>query len=485
MKILKDILYGVSLKSFLGNRDEEIKGISFDSRKVHSGFIFIAIKGLIFDGHKYIKDAIDAGASAIVCEDTIHIEANNITIVKTDNSAKALGIIASNFYDKPSTKIKVIGITGTNGKTTCANLLYDLFKHLGYAVGLISTVENKIMDTVMKSTHTTPDALHVNWLLSEMVLKGCSHCFMEVSSHALIQNRVAGVQFFGGVFTNISHEHLDYHKTFENYIKAKKILFDELPANAFALVNSDDKRGAIMLQNTKAKKFRFALKSLAEYKIRIIHNTLEGLEIDFDGVNVWFNLIGKFNAYNLLTAFSVALILGEKKEEVLSSLSILQGAKGRFEKVENKSNILAIVDYAHTPDALENVLQTISELRSKNETFVTIIGCGGDRDKSKRPKIAKVATKFSDKVILTTDNPRSEDPKQILLDMQQGVPKSKIKNVMIIEDRKEAIRTAYNLVRSGDIILLAGKGHETYQEIDGKKYHFDDKEILSELLNTE
>ena len=485
MQTLKDILYGVSLRTLTGNRDEEVAGVAFDSRKVEKDFLFVAIKGLTVDGHDYIEKAVELGAKIIVCEHLPELEDPKLTIVQTDNSAEALGIIASNFFGRPSEKLKLVGITGTNGKTTCATLLYELFINLGYSVGLLSTVENKINDKILETSFTTPDALLLNQLLSEMIERGCTHCFMEVSSHALVQNRVAGIHFTGGVFTNISHDHLDYHKTFDEYIAAKKLLFDGLSSESFALTNTDDKRGAVMLQNTKAEKHRMAIKSMADFKVRMVHNTLQGLELNFDGVDVWFKLIGKFNAYNLLTVYAVALLLEEEKESVLSGLSMTRGASGRFQKVENDSNVLAIVDYAHTPDALENVLETIGDLRTKNELLVTVVGCGGDRDKSKRPKMAQIATSLSDKVILTSDNPRTEDPKAILEDMRAGIPKSKERNVMVIEDRKEAIRTACNLINENDILLVAGKGHETYQEVNGVRHHFDDREILNELLNTE
>ncbi len=483
MQTLKDILFGVSLRALTGNRDQEVSGIAFDSRKVESGFLFVAIKGITVDGHDYIEKAIALGARVIVCQNLPEIEQDDITIVQTDNSAEALGIIASNFYGRPSEKLKLVGITGTNGKTTCATLLFELFINLGYSVGLLSTVENKINDKILEASFTTPDALQLNQLLKEMVDRGCTHCFMEVSSHALVQERVAGIHFEGGVFTNISHDHLDYHKTFDEYIAAKKRLFDGLSSDAFALVNADDRRGTVMLQNSKAAKHKMAIKSMADFKVRIIHNTIQGLELNFDGVDVWFKLIGSFNAYNVLTAYATAMLLGEEKEAVLSSLSITKGADGRFEKVENEANILAIVDYAHTPDALENVLETLDDLRTKNELLVTVVGCGGDRDKDKRPKMSAIATQYSDKVILTSDNPRTEDPKQILEDMRAGIPKSKERNVMVIEDRKEAIRTACNLANNNDIVLVAGKGHETYQEVNGVRHHFDDKEILNELLN--
>lgn len=483
MQTLKDILFGVSLQSITGNREEEVHGIAFDSRKVDQGFLFVAVKGLTVDGHDFIDSTIDKGAKVIVCEKAPKNLPKGITVVQTDNSAEALGIIASNFYGRPSENIKLVGITGTNGKTTCATLLFELFQNLGYSVGLLSTVENKINHKVLDTSFTTPDAIQLNALLAEMVKSGCTHCFMEVSSHALVQQRVAGIHFTGGVFTNISHDHLDYHKTFDEYIAAKKLLFDGLSSDAFALVNVDDKRGMVMLQNTRADKHRMGIRSMADFKVRIIHNTLQGLELNFDGVDVWFKLIGEFNAYNLLTAYAVAVLLDEEKEDILSGLSTTSGASGRFEKVENTANIMAIVDYAHTPDALENVLKTIDKLRTKNEMLVTVVGCGGDRDKSKRPKMAEIAAQFSDKIILTSDNPRTEDPKQILDDMRGGIPKSKERNVMVIEDRKEAIRTACNLVNDEDIILVAGKGHETYQEINGTRHHFDDRKILNELLN--
>jgi UDP-N-acetylmuramoyl-L-alanyl-D-glutamate--2,6-diaminopimelate ligase len=479
---LKDLLYGVSLVSIQGDRDLEVEGISFDSRKVKKGFLFVAIKGLTVDGHDYVDQAIQNGASAIVYEQKRSFS-QDVVLIETKNASEALGIIASNFHGRPSEKLKLIGITGTNGKTTCATLLYELYKNLGYGVGLLSTIENRINHEILDTSFTTPDAVQLNELLAVMVKRGCTHCFMEVSSHSLVQNRVYGIHFSGGVFTNITHDHLDYHGTFENYIKAKKLLFDRLPAEAFALVNVDDKRGTVMLQNCKASRNSFGVKSMADYRVRIQQNSLQGLELNFNGMDVWFKLIGTFNAYNLLAVYGTAILLGEESEAVLSSMSLLNGVNGRFHKVHNLQNILAIVDYAHTPDALENVLKTIDELRTKNELLTTVIGCGGDRDKEKRPEMARIATKFSDKVILTSDNPRSEDPKVILNDMEAGVPKSQKRNVLIIENRKEAIRTACSLSKEGDILLVAGKGHETYQEINGKRYHFDDREILNEELN--
>jgi UDP-N-acetylmuramoyl-L-alanyl-D-glutamate--2,6-diaminopimelate ligase len=480
---LKDILYGVSLTTISGDREINISGLAFDSRKVKKGYLFIATVGLSVDGHDFIDQAVENGAVAVVGERVGDQGRSNVTFIETDSSSTALGVIAANFYDNPSEKIKLIGITGTNGKTTTATLLHDLYQNLGYKSALLSTVENKIGDKVLPTKYTTPDALVLNKLLVEMVKSGCTHAFMEVSSHALVQDRVSGIKFSGAVFTNISHDHLDYHKTFDAYIQAKKLLFDQLSGDAFALVNNDDRRGAIMLQNTKASKHRFSIKSMAEYKARIINNTLQGLELEIEGINVWFQLLGEFNAYNLITAFAVAVLLDEEKQDVLTQLSQLKGAKGRFEFVLNTSRILAIVDYAHTPDALENVLSTIDKLRTKNEQLITVVGCGGDRDKDKRPKMASIAHHYSDKVILTSDNPRNEDPDAILNDMLAGIPVTGQKKTMRILERKEAIRTACNLAGKEDIILVAGKGHEDYQEIMGERTHFDDKEILTELLN--
>ena len=483
MAILKDILFGVNLKSIEGNREQKISGIAFDSREVRTGHIFIAINGLTTDGHLFIEKAISNGALAILCEQLPTDQSEKITYIQAENSSIALGICASNFYGRPSEKLKLVGITGTNGKTTIATLLHDLFSKLGYKSGLISTVENRIGDEVSPSKYTTPDAIQLNELMVSMIAEGCTHCFMEVSSHALIQDRTAGLVFTGGVFANISHDHLDYHKTFDEYISAKKILFDNLPSGAFALINQDDKRGPIMLQNTKANKQKFGIKSMANFKAKVIHNTLQGLELEVNGTNVWFKLVGGFNAYNLLAVYAVAMLLGENELEVLEELSSLGAAKGRFEQVPNEADIIAILDYAHTPDALENVLKTVSDLRTNNELMVTVVGCGGDRDKEKRPKMAKIAAQYSNKLILTSDNPRDEEPRTILDDMLVGVPKSLEKHTMVIEDRREAIRTACNMATAKDIVLVAGKGHETYQEIKGERHHFDDKEILTEMLN--
>lgn len=481
MKVLKDILYKVSLTSSTGDMELGVKDIVFDSRKVTEGSVFVAVKGTQADGHEFIEKAIGLGAQSIVCEHLPEKLLDGVTYVEVVNSARALGIMASNYFDNPSETIKVVAITGTNGKTTTATLLHQLFMRMGYSTGLLSTVENKINETVIHATHTTPDAVSVQALLRKMVMDGCTHCFMEASSHAIVQERIAGLKLAGAVFTNISHDHLDYHGTFDEYIKAKKKLFDELPKDAFALVNGDDKRGSVMLQNCKASHQTFALKSPADFKAKIISNTLEGLELDINGKLIWFRMIGAFNAYNLLGVLGVTVLLGEEEDEVLRELSGIRGAKGRFDRV-SIAGITAIVDYAHTPDALDNVLKTINGARTGGEQLITVVGCGGNRDKTKRPVMAKIAVQESDRAILTSDNPRFEEPSEILKDMQAGVGPSEIRKTLTIVDRREAIKTACMLSQKGDIILIAGKGHEDYQEIKGVKYHFDDTEVVTEFL---
>ncbi len=481
--MLKDILYKVSLVSTSGDMNGEIVSIAFDSRKVEKGTLFVAIKGTQVDGHDYIQSAIENGAKVIVCEQIPAKLSPGVSYVAVKNSADALGVIASNFYDNPSDKLKLVGITGTNGKTTVTTLLFDLFRHLGYSTGLLSTVINRIDDQVIQASHTTPDAISLNAMLAQMVDHGCDFCFMEASSHAIDQRRVAGLEFSGAVFTNISHDHLDYHKTFDAYIAAKKRLFDDLAASAFALSNVDDKRGRIMLQNTKATKNTFALKSVAEFRAKLMANSLHGLEMEIDGKNVWFKLIGDFNAYNLLAVYATAVLLGEDSDEILTQLSLLKGAPGRFEQIVSDAEITAIVDYAHTPDALKNVLETIDELRTGNEQVITVVGCGGNRDKAKRPLMAAVACKLSNKVVLTSDNPRDEDPITIIKEMEAGVSPADYKKTVALADREEAIKTACVMAQKGDIILVAGKGHETYQEIKGVKHPFDDKEVLERMLN--
>ena len=483
MSALKDILYKVALQSVSGDTAVEVAALAFDSRKVEANTAFIATRGTQADGHDYIVQAIEKGAVAIICEELPENLNTNVTYVQVKNSSEALGIMASNFFGNPSAKLKLVGVTGTNGKTTCVSLLFQLFKQLGYNVGLLSTVVNKINDEIIMATHTTPDAIQMNELMAKMVAKGCSHCFMEVSSHALVQHRVSGLTFTGAVFTNLSHDHLDYHKTFDEYIKAKKMLFDGLPSSAFALTNIDDKRGAVMLQNTKASKYRYALKTMADFKARILSNTLQGLELDIEGHNVWFKLIGDFNAYNLMAVYGAAILLEEEPADVLQTLSDLNPAPGRFEQVLTDTGITAIVDYAHTPDALENVLSTIKVFRSGNEKVITVVGCGGNRDTTKRPEMAKIACELSDKVVLTSDNPRFEEPMAIIEDMQKGVSPSNYRKTLVMADRREAIKTACSMAEPKDIILVAGKGHETYQDVKGVKSDFDDRKVLKEMLN--
>lgn len=482
MRELKDILYKVNITSASGDMGISLSGIAFDSRSVKKGFLFVAVKGTQSDGHEFIKGAIQNGAVAIVSEKLPETLSNDITYVTVKQSAKALGVIVANFYENPSAKLKLVGVTGTNGKTTVVTLLHKLFTALGHHVGLLSTVENKIKDEVLVATHTTPDPIQINELLVKMLAAGCTHCFMEVSSHAVDQGRVEGLHFTGGVFTNITHDHLDYHHTFESYIRAKKGFFDELPSNAFALVNVDDKRGMVMLQNTKAAKRTYALKKMADYKAKVMTNSLEGLELEIENRTVWFKLIGDFNAYNLLSVYATALLLGEDAESVLMRLSALSGAAGRFELIMPGSKFTAIVDYSHTPDALKNVLETITQFRTGQEQVIAIVGCGGDRDKMKRPLMAAIACKYSNKAIFTSDNPRSEDPMEIIRDMQKGVGVTDAKKTLVIVDREEAIKTACMMAKEKDIILVAGKGHETYQEIKGVKYPFDDKEVLERML---
>ena len=481
---LSALLSSCKILELVGNTEQDISGICFDSRKVSTSSMFIATVGTIVDGHQFITSAIEKGASVIVCEKLPEQLDTSITYVVVDNSSRAMGLIAAAYYQHPSKKLKLVGVTGTNGKTTVATLLSNLFQELGYKVGLLSTVENKINNTVIPSSHTTPDSITINELLLDMIAANCDYCFMEVSSHATVQERIAGLTFTGAIFTNITHDHLDFHQTFEEYIKAKKYFFDQLPASAFALTNSDDKRGAVMLQNTKAHVKSYALQSMATFKAKIIENQFSGLFLNIDAEEVWFKMVGSFNAYNLLAVYATAMLLDQDKTRVLTILSTLSGAEGRFDYTIAPNGVIGIVDYAHTPDAIKNVLQTIANIRKGNETVIAIVGCGGDRDKTKRPIMAEVACKLSDKVILTSDNPRTEDPAAILKEMEAGVPISLKKKTITIQDRKEAIRTACHLAKSGDIILLAGKGHEKYQEINGVKYPFDDKQIFTEIMES-
>jgi UDP-N-acetylmuramoyl-L-alanyl-D-glutamate--2,6-diaminopimelate ligase len=481
--ILQDILYKVSIRSVKGNTNIEVADLQLDSRKIGKGSCFIAVKGVAADGHAFIDTAIEKGAAVIVCEKMPAVLNENITYVEVDNSTAAAGFISHNFYGEPSTKIKLVGVTGTNGKTTIATLLFKLFTALDYKCGLISTVQNQISAKIIPATHTTPDAVSLNALLKQMVDEGCEYVFMEVSSHAIHQHRISGLQFAGALFSNITHDHLDYHKTFDEYIRVKKSWFDNLSAAAFAISNADDKRGTVMLQNTAAKKYFYSLKTLADFKGKILENSLTGLHLLVNDVEVHFKLIGEFNAYNLLAVYGAAICLGEDKSRVLQVLSGLDGAEGRFDySVSKQDRVIGIVDYAHTPDALLNVLATIKKLKQGNEQVITVVGCGGDRDKTKRPVMAEVACEYSDKVILTSDNPRSEDPLEILNDMQAGVNTAAKKKVISIADRKEAIKTAVSLAQKEDIVLIAGKGHEKYQDIKGIKYDFDDKKVLYEMF---
>jgi UDP-N-acetylmuramoyl-L-alanyl-D-glutamate--2,6-diaminopimelate ligase len=485
MMKLQDVLYRVGIRSVAGKTDVEIASVQIDSRKVEPGTVFVAVKGVAVDGHAFIEKAIESGAKAIVCETMPALLKEGIVYVEVENSAAAAGYMAHNFFGQPSERMQIVGVTGTNGKTTIATLLYKLFTSLGFKCGLLSTVENHIGDRVLTATHTTPDAISLNSLLKAMADKGCTHVFMEASSHAIQQHRITGLRFAGGLFSNITHDHLDYHKTFDEYIRVKKAFFDGLPSTAFAISNADDKRGAVMLQNTNAKKYFYSLRTLAEFKGKIIENSLTGLVMDINGQEVHFRLIGEFNAYNLLAVYGAAICLEQDKNEVLRNLSVLTGAEGRFDyQVSAKDRLIAIVDYAHTPDALLNVLATIKKLKKGFEQVITVVGCGGNRDKTKRPVMAEVACEHSDRVIFTSDNPRNEDPAQIIKDMEEGLQSSAKRKYISIVDRREAIKTAISLARPEDIILVAGKGHEKYQEIKGVKYDFDDKQVVRELFET-
>ncbi|HOZ40085.1 MAG TPA: UDP-N-acetylmuramoyl-L-alanyl-D-glutamate--2,6-diaminopimelate ligase [Flavobacteriales bacterium] len=482
MKLLKDILYKVRIEQVVGSTNTAIEHIVFDSRKVTAFSAFVAARGTQVDGHAYIAKAVELGALAIICEELPAELKDGVTYVRVQNAAEALGQLAANFHDSPAKKLKLVGITGTNGKTSTATLLFRLFRALGYKCGLISTVEIRIGQRTIPSTHTTPDAVRLNELLAEMVAEKVTHCFMEVSSHSVVQERIAGLHFAAGVFTNITHDHLDYHGTFAEYIKAKKRFFDQLPASAFALVNADDVNSAVMLQNTKASKHSYAVRSMADHRARIVENQLTGLHLNIDGHDVYARLIGEFNASNLLAVYTTATLMGEAPLNVLTALSDLEPPRGRFQLVRSTSGIIGIVDYAHTPDALKNVLSTINEVCGDNEQVITVVGCGGDRDRGKRPVMARIATELSSHVVLTSDNPRSEEPMAILEEMRSGVAANDQHRVWVNVDRREAIRQAVGMAKPGDVVLLAGKGHETYQEIQGVKHSFDDVAVLKETL---
>lgn len=482
MIVLKDILYKVAIEAVKGSTEIAVNKIEFDSRKITENDVFVAIRGTVSNGHDFIEKAINLGAIAVICDELPEVIVMGVTYIQVKDTNSALAFMANNYYDNPSSKLKLVGITGTNGKTTVASLLYQLFKKAGYKVGLLSTVKIMVNEVEHKATHTTPDSLTINYYLNEMVALGCDYCFMEVSSHGIHQKRTEGLHFEGGVFTNLSHDHLDYHPTFAEYRDVKKSFFDHLPKTAFALTNIDDKNGLVMLQNTYAKKLTYALKSYSDYKAQILENQLSGLLLKINDNEVWVKLIGTFNAYNLLAIYATAVQLGIESFEALRLLSELESVSGRFQFIVSNEKITAIVDYAHTPDALENVLKTINDIRTKNEQLITIVGCGGDRDKTKRPIMANIATQMSDKVIITSDNPRTENPAVIIAEMEAGVEPQNYKKSLSIEDRKQAIKTACQLANTNDIILIAGKGHETYQEINGVRHDFDDMKIVKEFL---
>jgi UDP-N-acetylmuramoyl-L-alanyl-D-glutamate--2,6-diaminopimelate ligase len=480
MKLLSDLLYKTGIEEIKGNTNLAITSICFDSRKVTRDTLFIATRGTTVDSHLFIPAAIKDGAMAIVCEVFPEEILDKITYVRVKESSKSLGIIASNFYDNPSDKLKLVGITGTNGKTTTATLLYLLYRSLAKKVGLLSTVKNKIIGETIPSTHTTPDAIAINQLLAQMVERGCTHCFMEVSSHSIHQRRISGLEFDVALFTNITHDHLDYHKTFDEYIKAKKLFFDELPIGAVAITNADERHGSTIVLNTKANIKKYGLKAMADYKCRLIENSFEGLQLNIDGSEVWTRIVGSFNAYNLLAVYATAIELGEDKMDVLTSLSSLSAVEGRFQHFKSNSGVIAIVDYAHTPDALKKVLNTVKDIRSGNEQLITVVGCGGDRDRQKRPLMARIAANLSDRVFATSDNPRTENPEAIINEMKMGLDPTELAKILSITDRGEAIKTACTFAQPGDIIIVAGKGHEKYQEIKGVKHPFDDLEVLED-----
>ncbi|QED38936.1 UDP-N-acetylmuramoyl-L-alanyl-D-glutamate--2,6-diaminopimelate ligase [Antarcticibacterium arcticum] len=482
MKVLKDILYKVPMEAVVGSTAVTVNGIQFDSRKVEFNDVFVAVRGTIADGHKFISTATNQGAIAIICEELPEKIVNGVTYVQVEDSQMALAYMAAHFFDNSSGNLKLVGVTGTNGKTTIATLLYNLFTKAGFKVGLLSTVKVMIADKEFAATHTTPDPLVINSHLKMMNDEGVEFCFMEVSSHGIAQKRTAALEFAGGVFTNLSHDHLDYHNTFAEYRDVKKSFFDKLPPSAFALVNVDDKNGLVMLQNTKARKYTYALKSYADYTAQILENQFGGLLLKLNGHEVWSKLIGTFNAYNLLAIYAVGELLGLEARENLRIISELESVSGRFQYVVTKQKITAIVDYAHTPDALQNVLETINAIRTKNEELITVVGCGGDRDKTKRPLMGNIASALSTRVIFTSDNPRTEDPESILQEVEAGVEPQNYKKTMSVVNRKQAIKTACQLARPNDIILIAGKGHETYQEINGKRSDFDDFKIVNEFL---
>lgn len=480
--MLDKLLQGVEVRSLVGDGTVAVGRLEFDSRKVVPGTLFFATRGTQADGHAYIPAAVAAGAAAVVCEELPAERPAGVTFVQVPDSTVALGQVASAFYGHPSRRLKLVGVTGTNGKTTTATLLYRMFRRLGYKAGLISTVVYCVDEREIPSTHTTPDSIRLNAMMAEMVEAGCDYCFMEVSSHSLVQHRTAGLTFVGGIFSNITHDHLDYHKTFAEYIRAKKLFFDRLPAGAFALTNTDDRNGMVMVQNTKATVKTYALQSFADFRCRIVETLLDGMLLNLDGSEVWVKFLGRFNAYNLTSVYAAALLLGARRDEVLRILSDLTSVDGRFEPIHSKEGITAIVDYAHTPDALQNVIGTINEIRKKDQKLYVVVGCGGNRDATKRPEMAKIAVDGSDMAVLTSDNPRLEEPGAIIEQMKSGLEPGA--RYLAITDRREAIKAAVALARPGDIILVAGKGHETYQDVGGVKHHFDDREEVRAAFGT-
>ena len=487
MKTLADLVQKITITSFKGKMNIPILAISFDSRKIEPGSLFVALRGTVTDGHHFLWDATRRGVSAIVCEEMPATVRNEITYIITKDTSLALGLICNEFYDRPSQKLTLVGVTGTNGKTTTATLLYHLFRAMGYKAGLISTVAYFVNEQRTEASHTTPNPVQLNELMAQMVQQGCEYCFMEVSSHSVVQQRISGLCFAGGVFTNLTHDHLDFHKTFAEYLKAKKTFFDSLPDTAFALVNKDDRNGMVMVQNTKANIKTCALKSMADFHCRVVERDFAGMLLQLDGREAWMRLIGEFNAYNLLTVYAVAVLLGQKPDETLTAMSTLAPVDGRFEFIRSVNNVTAVVDYAHTPDALENALKAIRDIlpAGKTSQIITVVGCGGDRDKTKRPEMAKIAVADSSRVIFTSDNPRSEEPDAIIADMLAGLDTDERRNVITITDRREAIRTACMMAAPNDVILIAGKGHETYQIAKGVKSHFDDREIVREVFQIE
>jgi len=482
VKIVKELIQKIANAEIFGNENISVVHLTYDSRSVGEGSMFFAVKGTQVDGHNFIEEVISKGVAVILCEVLPTKIDESVTYIKVDNSTEAMAFIAAEFYDQPSQKLKIIAVTGTNGKTTVATLLFKLFRSFGHHVGLLSTVQNQIDEDIIPATHTTPDSIKINELLEEMVERECEYCFMEASSHAIDQNRVKGLNFEGIIFTNLTHDHLDYHKTFDNYIKAKKKLFDEVNEDAFALVNKDDRNGMVMMQNTKATRYTYSLKSMADFKGKIIESDFNGMLLNINDDEAWYRLVGNFNAYNLLAVYGAAFLCGKSKMDIITHLSNIESVKGRFDYCRSSNGVIGIIDYAHTPDALKNILTTINEIRTGNEQLITIVGCGGNRDATKRPVMADVASELSTRVIFTSDNPRNEDPELILDEMQKGVKPLNYKKTLRVSDRKEAIKNAVSIAQKGDIILLAGKGHEDYQDIKGVKHHFDDKEILTETF---